>query len=75
MNTVECAGEDEVIVRGELRERGGEVTVVDETAGFVDDDEGVHDPAIMSVRRIFDWEAGRSLGRTLPGSTGMSQLL
>lgn len=61
MNAVECAGKDEIIVGGKLGEGRGEVTVVDETAGFVDDYEGVHDPAILLVRRFFDQELGRRL--------------
>ena len=53
---MECAGKDEVVVRGEFIKDCGEVALVDQTAGFVDDDEGVEDPSHESgavVRR--DW--------------------
>ena len=36
--------EDEVVVCGEFVEGCGKVALVDETAGFVDDYEGVDDP-------------------------------
>lgn len=49
MDAVEGAGEDEVVVGGDLGGGGrvgvwGEVAVVDEAAGFIDDQEGVDGP-------------------------------
>ena len=44
VDAVEGAGEDEQVVDGDGVEVGGEGAVVDEAAGFVDDDEGVDDP-------------------------------
>ena len=44
VDAVEGAGEDEVIVAVELLQAGGEGAVVDEAAGFVDDEEGEDDP-------------------------------
>ena len=44
VDAVECACEDEEVVDGDGVEVGGEGPVVDEAAGFVDDDEGVDDP-------------------------------
>lgn len=40
---VGVTGEDEVVVAVELLEAGGEGAVVDEAAGFVDDEEGEDD--------------------------------
>lgn len=44
MDAVEGSREDEEVVDGDGVEVGGERAVVDEAAGFVDDDEGVDDP-------------------------------
>ena len=44
MHAVEGPGEDEVVVDGELVQAVVEVALVDEAAGFVDDDERVYDP-------------------------------
>ena len=44
VDAVEGAGEDEVIVAVEFLQAGGEGAVVDEAAGFVDDQEGEDDP-------------------------------
>lgn len=45
---VEGAGQDEVVVHGEFVEAFVEVALVDEAAGFVDDDQGVDDPGGIS---------------------------
>ena len=45
---VEGAGKDEVVVYGEFVEAFVEVALVDEAAGFVDDDQGVDDPGGIS---------------------------
>ena len=44
VHAVEGPREDEVVVDGELVQPVVEVALVDETASFVDDDEGVDDP-------------------------------
>ena len=44
MHAVESAGQDEQVVDGDFVERGAEVAVVDQAAGFVDYYEGVDDP-------------------------------
>ena len=50
MDAVEGASQDEVVVRVELLEARREIAVVDESAGFVDDEQGKDDPAMaMSV--------------------------
>ena len=46
VDAVEGAGEDEVIVAVELLQARGEGAVVDEAAGFVDDEEGEDDPGV-----------------------------
>ena len=53
MDAVEGAREDEEVVDGDGVEVGGEGAVVDEAAGFVDDDEGVDDPG-GNVREVAD---------------------
>lgn len=42
---MESSREDEVVVYREFVEAVVEVALVDEAAGFVDDDEGIDDPA------------------------------
>lgn len=50
---MECAGEDEVVVCADLAEAAFvEAAVVDETAGFVDDDEGEDGPGVVRGRII-----------------------
>jgi len=44
VHAVEGAGEDEQVVGTELVEAGVEIAVVDQAAGFVDDEEGEDDP-------------------------------
>lgn len=50
MDAVKGTGEDEVVVAIELLETGCEGAVVDEAAGFVDDQEGKDDPGFISMR-------------------------
>ena len=62
MHAVECAGEDQEVVDGGGGEEGGESAIEDEAAGFVDDDEGVDDPAReIEFWLKFDGESGRGL--------------
>lgn len=49
MHAVKCAGQDEQIVRRQFRQTGVEFPIVDEAAGFVDDEKGKHDPVDMLV--------------------------
>ena len=51
VDAVEGAGEDEVVVAVELLQAGGEGAVVDEAAGFVDDEEGEDDPGTRRCQR------------------------
>ena len=44
VDAVEGSGEDEIVVAVELLQAGCERSVVDEAAGFVDDEEGEDDP-------------------------------
>ena len=44
---MECAREDKIVVYGELVQALMEVALVDETAGFVDDNEAVDDPDVQ----------------------------
>ena len=46
VNAVECTSEDEVVVAVELLQAWCEGAVVDEAAGFVDDEEGEDDPRL-----------------------------
>jgi len=46
VDAVEGAGEDQRVVAVELVEAGGEGAVVDEAAGFVNDEEGEDDPGV-----------------------------
>lgn len=41
---MEGTSQNKVVVRGQLAQAGLEFALVDQTAGFVDDDEGVHGP-------------------------------
>lgn len=43
---VEGPCQNEVVVRGQLAQSGLELALVDETAGFVDDDEGEDGPGV-----------------------------
>ncbi len=47
---MKSAGEDKVVVYGELVETVVEIPVVDEAPSFVDDYEGEHSPSSWSVR-------------------------
>lgn len=47
MNAVKGAGENERVVRGEVLEAWREGAVVDQPAGFVDDEKGEDDPGMV----------------------------
>lgn len=50
VHAVEGAGEDEVVVGGQLGKTGVELAVVNQTTGFGDDHEGEDDPRCVSYR-------------------------
>ena len=49
MDAVEGASQDEVVVRVELLQTRSEVAIVDESAGFVDDEQREDDPAMATL--------------------------
>ena len=67
---MECAGEDKIVVYGELVQAVVEVTLVNETAGFVDDNEAVDHPG---VQRQWGWWWGRGQGTSLASSSTQRQ--
>lgn len=53
MDTVECASEDESVVRVELLQTRREGTIVDEPTRLVDDEKSEDDPRRLSVSMQF----------------------